>query len=78
MRQLGVGSLPPGQAETGLGEPGIPRGDAQNPRCLAPQGQTELGELGCGSATDRHSLGKLLLGTNSMLEPRPSTGDAKN
>lgn len=51
-RQLGVGTLPAGQAEAGLGEPGIPRGDAQNPRCFAPQGQTEFGELGCGSVAD--------------------------
>lgn len=77
-RQLGVGTLPPGQAEAGLGEPGIPRGDAQNPRCFAPQGQMELGELGRDSVTDVHSLSKLLLGTNSMPEPRPRTGDAKN
>lgn len=77
-RQLGVGTLPPGQAEAGLGESGIPRGDAQNPRCFARQGQMELGDSGCGSVTDMHSLGKLLLGTNSMPEPRPSTGDAKD
>lgn len=77
-RQLGVGTLPHGQAEAGLEEPGIPRGDAQNPRCFAPQGQMEFGELGCGSVTDMHSLGNLLLGTNSMPEPRPHTGDAKN
>lgn len=76
--QLGIRTLPPGQAEAGLGEPGIPRGDAQSPRCFAPQRQMEFGELGCGSVTDMHSLSKLLLGTNSIPEPRPSTGDAKN